>query len=121
MSGDTVDGLANRRILVVEDEVLIAMQIEEILLDLGCVVVGAVGRHPVHAGQRLQQLGPARTAPRPAPADEAVPPPRPGERRPLALQAALSRHPAPAVPGWAGGEAVMNPARRLPGSAVRSR
>ena len=43
MSGDT-DGLANRRILVVEDEVLIAMQIEEILLDLGCVVVGAVGR-----------------------------------------------------------------------------
>ncbi len=36
--------LANRRILVVEDEVLIAMQIEEILLDLGCVVVGAVGR-----------------------------------------------------------------------------
>ena len=44
MSGDTNNGLANRRILVVEDEVLIAMQIEEILLDLGCVVVGAVGR-----------------------------------------------------------------------------
>ncbi len=43
MSAET-NALANRRILVVEDEVLIAMQIEEILLDLGCVVVGAVGR-----------------------------------------------------------------------------
>ncbi len=46
-----MDGLANRRILVVEDEVLIAMQIEEILLDLGCVVVGAVGR--LDAAMRL--------------------------------------------------------------------
>ncbi len=44
MSAESDNGLANRRILVVEDEVLIAMQIEEILLDLGCVVVGAVGR-----------------------------------------------------------------------------
>ncbi len=44
MSAGTSNALANRRILVVEDEVLIAMQIEEILLDLGCVVVGAVGR-----------------------------------------------------------------------------
>ncbi len=44
MSAEPDNGLANRRILVVEDEVLIAMQIEEILLDLGCVVVGAVGR-----------------------------------------------------------------------------
>ena len=39
-----MSGLSNRRILVVEDETLIAMQIEGILLDLGCVVIGAVGR-----------------------------------------------------------------------------
>lgn len=36
--------LAGRRILVVEDEMLIALMIEEILQDLGCVVVGPVGK-----------------------------------------------------------------------------
>ena len=37
-------GLAGRRILVVEDEMLIALSIEETLQGLGCVVVGPVGK-----------------------------------------------------------------------------
>lgn len=37
-------GLAGRRILVVEDEAVIAMMIERCLLDLGCIVVGPVGK-----------------------------------------------------------------------------
>jgi CheY-like chemotaxis protein len=36
--------LAGRRILVVEDELMIAMLVEDILLDLGCSIVG-----PAHA------------------------------------------------------------------------
>lgn len=34
------DSIAGRRVLVVEDEALIAMALEDILLDLGCEVVG---------------------------------------------------------------------------------
>lgn len=37
-------GLEGRRVLVVEDEMLIAMSIEETLQGLGCVVVGPVGK-----------------------------------------------------------------------------
>ena len=37
------DSLAGCRILVVEDETLIAVVIEETLQELGCVVVGVVG------------------------------------------------------------------------------
>lgn len=37
-------GLEGRRILVVEDEMIIALSIEETLQELGCVVVGPVGR-----------------------------------------------------------------------------
>lgn len=37
-------GLAGRRFLVVEDEMLIAMSIEETLQGLGCVVVGPVAK-----------------------------------------------------------------------------
>jgi len=33
-----------RRILVVEDDMLIAMSIEEVLLELGCIVLGPVAR-----------------------------------------------------------------------------
>jgi len=40
----TTDNLAGCRILVVEDEMLIAVMIEETLQDLGCVVVGPVAR-----------------------------------------------------------------------------
>lgn len=40
----TADSLTGCRILVVEDELLIAMIIEETLQDLGCVVVGPVAR-----------------------------------------------------------------------------
>jgi len=36
--------LANRRILVVEDDLAIAVLIEEVLQDLGCIVVGPVGK-----------------------------------------------------------------------------
>lgn len=36
--------LANRRILVVEDEMLIAIHVEEILDSLGCVVLGPVSK-----------------------------------------------------------------------------
>ena len=38
------DEVAGRRILVVEDETIIAMVIEDVLQDLGCVVVGPVGK-----------------------------------------------------------------------------
>jgi CheY-like chemotaxis protein len=38
------DSLAGCRILVVEDETLIAVVIEETLQELGCVVVGVVGK-----------------------------------------------------------------------------
>ena len=40
----TAGDLTGRRILVVEDETLIAVAIEEVLQDLGCVVVGPVGK-----------------------------------------------------------------------------
>ena len=40
----TSNSLAGRRILVVEDETLIAILIEELLQELGCVVVGPVAR-----------------------------------------------------------------------------
>ena len=36
--------LAGRRILVVEDEVVVAMMVEDLLLDLGCEVVGPAAR-----------------------------------------------------------------------------
>ena len=36
--------LANCRILVVEDDLAIAVLIEEVLQDLGCIVLGPVGR-----------------------------------------------------------------------------
>jgi DNA-binding response OmpR family regulator len=38
------DRLPGYRILVVEDETLLAVTIEEILQDLGCEVVGPIGR-----------------------------------------------------------------------------
>jgi CheY-like chemotaxis protein len=37
-------GLANRRILVVEDEMMVAVWIEDILETLGCVIVGPVSK-----------------------------------------------------------------------------
>lgn len=40
----TVEALAGRRILVVEDESLIAMFVQTVLEDLGCVVLGPIGR-----------------------------------------------------------------------------
>jgi DNA-binding response OmpR family regulator len=40
----TTASLAGCRILVVEDETLIALMIEETLQDFGCVVVGPVGK-----------------------------------------------------------------------------
>jgi CheY-like chemotaxis protein len=39
-----LDHLQGCRVLVVEDETVLAVTIEEILQDLGCVVVGPVGR-----------------------------------------------------------------------------
>ena len=36
--------LTGRRVLLVEDQMVIAMEIEDVLLELGCVVVGPVGR-----------------------------------------------------------------------------
>jgi len=45
MRGETSnDGLAGCRILVVEDEMLIAMLLEETLQSLGCIVVGPVSK-----------------------------------------------------------------------------
>jgi CheY-like chemotaxis protein len=35
--------LAGLRVMVVEDEALVAMLVEDILIDLGCVVVGVAG------------------------------------------------------------------------------
>ncbi|MCQ0986671.1 response regulator [Jiella marina] len=43
------------RILVVEDESLIAMQLEDMLLDLGCEVVGPASR--IRAAQQLLDSG----------------------------------------------------------------
>lgn len=39
-----IDPLAGRRILVVEDEILIAMVIEDTLTRLGCVIIGPVAK-----------------------------------------------------------------------------
>lgn len=45
MSAQPADpALSGRRILVVEDEMLVAMLMEDILADLGCVVVGPAAR-----------------------------------------------------------------------------
>ena len=38
------DGLQGLRVLVVEDETLVAMQLEDMLADHGCVVAGVAGR-----------------------------------------------------------------------------
>ena len=38
--------LAGRRVLVVEDELLVSMLVEDMLLDEGCVVVGPFARVP---------------------------------------------------------------------------
>lgn len=38
------DDLRGRRVLVVEDEMLVAMLIEDVLADLGCVLVGPIAR-----------------------------------------------------------------------------
>ena len=40
----TTDALEGCRILVVEDETLIAIDIENVLLDLGCEIVGPTGK-----------------------------------------------------------------------------
>jgi DNA-binding response OmpR family regulator len=40
----TIDSLSGCRVLVVEDDMLIAMLIEETLQDLGCIVVGPAGK-----------------------------------------------------------------------------
>ncbi len=44
LAGPASPGFAGLRILVVEDEVAIAMLIEDMLLDLGATVIGPVGR-----------------------------------------------------------------------------
>lgn len=41
-----IDALQGLRILVVEDEMLVAMFVEGVLIDLGCLVVGPAGRLP---------------------------------------------------------------------------
>ncbi len=41
---DENDALRGRRVLVVEDEMMIAMLVEDMLADLGCVVVGPAHR-----------------------------------------------------------------------------
>ena len=40
----TLDPLAGQRILIVEDETLIAMEIESVLTTLGCEIVGPVAK-----------------------------------------------------------------------------
>lgn len=47
------DGFAGLRVLVVEDEVAIAMLVEDMLLDLGAVVIGPAGR--LSQGKELAQ------------------------------------------------------------------
>ena len=49
MSGN--DALKGRRVLVVEDEAMIAMLVEDMLADLGCVVVGPA--HDLDAAMAL--------------------------------------------------------------------
>ena len=48
---------AGRRILVVEDEMMIAMLVEDMLAELGCAVVG-----PAHALETALQLAQTETA-----------------------------------------------------------
>src|SRR5581483_2284668 len=57
MPSDDVTGC---RILVVEDEMLIAMMIEEILMDLDCVIVGPASR--VDAAVQLAKTEPLDAA-----------------------------------------------------------
>src|SRR5690606_28362401 len=47
--------LTGMRVLLVEDEVIIAMEIEDILREIGCVVVGPVGT--VESAARLAREG----------------------------------------------------------------
>jgi CheY-like chemotaxis protein len=44
MTASNTDDLAGRRVLVVEDEALVAMLLEDMLTDLGCQVLGPVMR-----------------------------------------------------------------------------
>ena len=47
------NALHGRRILIVEDEAIVAMLLEDMLADLGCVVVGPAGR----VAEALKLLG----------------------------------------------------------------
>jgi CheY-like chemotaxis protein len=41
---DIESGLNGRRVLIVEDEMLVSMLVEDILMDFGCTVVGTAAR-----------------------------------------------------------------------------
>lgn len=42
----TQPGLAGKRVLVVEDELLVALLVEDMLYDAGCIIVGPFARVP---------------------------------------------------------------------------
>lgn len=52
-SGDTAFGLSGKRVLLVDDEFLLTLQVEDLLHALGCGVVGPYGElHAALAGSR---------------------------------------------------------------------
>src|SRR3546814_4496431 len=44
VTGATAPNLTGLRVLLVEDQVIVAMEIESILREFGCMVVGPIGR-----------------------------------------------------------------------------
>ena len=48
--------LAGKRVLVVEDEMLVALLVEDVLLDAGCVVVGPFSRVPAGLAAAMVEL-----------------------------------------------------------------
>lgn len=44
MSGDAEDALKGAKVLVLEDETLVSMMVEDMLMDLGCEIVGPFAR-----------------------------------------------------------------------------
>ena len=58
MSAEETSPLAGRRVLVVEDEMMVAMLVADMLTELGCAVVG-----PAHALETALDLAASQPAP----------------------------------------------------------
>ena len=93
-----MSALAGKRILVVEDEALVAMMLEDMLADLGCEVVGPA--------MRLEEgLALARLTGSTPPCSTSTSPASAATRSPICSKSAACRTPSSPATAIAGGRA----------------